>query len=360
MQAVPQVTNKAEEELWACCIDDEVDALRAHGTMRRLALEGSKPITLGSATDCELQLDDPLGFVSRYHARLVREGRTWNVRDLGSTNGIRIDDDLRTAARLSAGMELEVGSIKLIADSAGIRDLVAYLSRILGWAPERQPDVDRALRAVRDFASRRAVLALCGPGDLSGVARRLHLLAVGERLPLIQFAPEDSITLGAAAGGSCLAVDLPAQRLAELAERVARDQEPSARVVLCFEHREEAAVWAAALSRAATTAAVDPRAVPRVQVIGVPSVTERPGELARMVSEYAADASLAVGAPSSGFREHEMTWLDRLGMQTVGEIEETMLRLVVLRNYGATGGAQRLGISRVALARWIRRRNLPL
>jgi hypothetical protein len=41
------------------------------------------------------------------------------------------------------------------------------------------------------------------------------------------------------------------------------------------------------------------------------------------------------------------------------ELDELALRLVAERNWGVTAGAERLGISHVALSKWMRRRDIP-
>lgn len=52
--------------------------------------------------------------VSGRHALLMRDGRHWLIRDLGSTNGTRVNRRLvRGTARLKAGDVIEVGRVSL-------------------------------------------------------------------------------------------------------------------------------------------------------------------------------------------------------------------------------------------------------
>ncbi|MFC2030233.1 FHA domain-containing protein [Chloroflexota bacterium] len=55
------------------------------GRFKKLALDQDS-LTLGRASDNDLQLSDPL--VSGHHARLERHGSTYRILDLGSTNGL--------------------------------------------------------------------------------------------------------------------------------------------------------------------------------------------------------------------------------------------------------------------------------
>jgi hypothetical protein len=53
-----------------------------------LTLSGP-PVTLGRGDDCTLVLADD--YASTHHARLVLDGSTWQLEDLGSTNGTYLD-----------------------------------------------------------------------------------------------------------------------------------------------------------------------------------------------------------------------------------------------------------------------------
>src|SRR4051812_38000971 len=55
-----------------------------------LELDSPAPVVIGSGEDAELLLDDDT--VSERHAELRPTARGWVVRDLGSTNGVRVDD----------------------------------------------------------------------------------------------------------------------------------------------------------------------------------------------------------------------------------------------------------------------------
>ncbi len=70
-------------------------------------------VTLGRSSDCQITLDDPL--VSRVHAELIVGESEVKVRDLGSRNGVRINEVLiRGEALLADKDRLRLGSQDLV------------------------------------------------------------------------------------------------------------------------------------------------------------------------------------------------------------------------------------------------------
>lgn len=69
-------------------------------------------LRIGRAPDNQIQLADHL--VSRYHAEVVREGASYIVRDLGSKNGIQVNDEATTEHRLESGDTLKIGETVFI------------------------------------------------------------------------------------------------------------------------------------------------------------------------------------------------------------------------------------------------------
>ena len=54
---------------------------------------GEEPIIMGRAPECDIELADAT--VSRRHAEVVRDGDAWFIRDLGSSNGTKVNGDRR-------------------------------------------------------------------------------------------------------------------------------------------------------------------------------------------------------------------------------------------------------------------------
>ncbi len=73
---------------------------------------GSRGVTIGAGSRNHLILDDP--FVSRQHCRVDKEQDHYRVRDLGSTNGIRVDGKDLPEAPLTDGTKLQVGGVLMV------------------------------------------------------------------------------------------------------------------------------------------------------------------------------------------------------------------------------------------------------
>jgi Protein of unknown function (DUF3662)/FHA domain len=81
---------------------------------RRYVLEGPTAV-LGRSKDCDCIFRDPN--VSRRHAELTR-GTTgdWEIADLGSTNGVKVNGRRVDASRLSPGDEVTMGTTHFVFD----------------------------------------------------------------------------------------------------------------------------------------------------------------------------------------------------------------------------------------------------
>jgi hypothetical protein len=341
-------STKADPTAAGWAINDPVIRLRPFGSALALVdLESSDCWVLGSSPECSIHLDDLSGRVSRRHAVASREGAIWTMADLGSTNGIRVNREDRRTFQLAPGDEIDIGGITLIADSSRSMELHLLLRRLLGWSAPRL-GADRAFREVREMAHGRAALILHGAGSLLGVARRLHRLALGDR-PLVALGPGDSVTeaIERAAGGMLY---IEARHLPrDLGPLVAGVQEPTARVriVVGVASAEESARLAATL--------------PRVATIAIPPLAERPEELDALIEAYRQDSVAELGAPDLGLRRLDLEWIrsNPSWVSTFDELEDAVRRLVAIRAWGVTGGAERLGITHGALSRWARRRGIP-
>jgi hypothetical protein len=75
---------------------------------RRYVLDGPKA-TIGRSKGCDCVIRDPN--VSRRHARLERNPHgDWQIEDLGSTNGVKVNGRLVTSSRLSPGDDVQLGT----------------------------------------------------------------------------------------------------------------------------------------------------------------------------------------------------------------------------------------------------------
>jgi hypothetical protein len=72
---------------------------------------GEDPVHIGRSPENELTLSEST--VSRQHAEIVRDGDAWFVRDLGSSNGTKVNGAGVVEHMLTDGDEIKVGSVML-------------------------------------------------------------------------------------------------------------------------------------------------------------------------------------------------------------------------------------------------------
>lgn len=95
----------------------EPDHRRAAARLRladgRTELLGASGGVLGRSRECDVVLDDPN--VSRRHAEVRPSGGSWIVRDLGSTNGVKLNGRrIEGAERLERGDAIELGTSRVV------------------------------------------------------------------------------------------------------------------------------------------------------------------------------------------------------------------------------------------------------
>jgi Protein of unknown function (DUF3662)/FHA domain len=86
-------------------VDDRRQALLVGGG-RRNVLSGNR-VVIGRSREADVVIQDPN--VSRRHAELRREDGAWQIVDLGSTNGIKVNGRRVTNAQLRPGDQVTIG-----------------------------------------------------------------------------------------------------------------------------------------------------------------------------------------------------------------------------------------------------------
>ena len=318
---------------------------------------GVRECTLGAAEDCSIRLDDDSGQVSRLHAKLTCGMGCWSLADVGSKNGIRVEGSLCREVVLRPGLEVQIGSITLIAESAASIELRRFLSRLLGWSKPAQEAVNLALRSLRAASSGNAPLMLCGDGDLSEIARGLHLRAPRKRGAFVLCIPsrksaEESVRLAANEQTAKAAIEaVRGGTICVQTDRLPKDFSALQEALRTPPYQFQVIICAAGLGEARVHLATP---------IAIPSLSTRRDELPRVIKEYAEEAMETIKSKVP-FSDTDRAWVARHSAESVAEIEKGTSRLIAIRATGsARGAANLLGITHTSLTRWIARRNPPV
>ncbi|MEM7048045.1 MAG: adenylate/guanylate cyclase domain-containing protein [Acidobacteriota bacterium] len=78
---------------------------------------GDEQVTIGRGRDNSIVLADPS--VSRRHCEIHRQPTGWEVVDLGSTNGVLLDDTLVSRGPIEAGTRLTLGTFDVLVEDRG-------------------------------------------------------------------------------------------------------------------------------------------------------------------------------------------------------------------------------------------------
>lgn len=90
---------------------------RSDGERRSFSL--ARDITvIGRREDCDLRI--PLGDVSRKHCRLIHDGESFRLEDLGSSNGTYHNGQRVQEATLSPGDSIQVGPVVFVLQIDGV------------------------------------------------------------------------------------------------------------------------------------------------------------------------------------------------------------------------------------------------
>jgi pSer/pThr/pTyr-binding forkhead associated (FHA) protein len=112
---------------------------RSDGERRSFSIARDMTV-IGRREDCDLRI--PLGEVSRKHCRLVRDGDTLKLEDLGSSNGTFLNGQRVQEALLSPGDTIQVGPVVFALQIDGEppeEDLRPVTSNAGGGAEEEVP-----------------------------------------------------------------------------------------------------------------------------------------------------------------------------------------------------------------------------
>lgn len=355
-----QGKTKTDASVGQWLLNDDVVLLRWWASDRSQVMPGGPAeLVLGADESCWLRLEDERGRASRRHATLQSVDAKWLLRDAGSRNGMLVDNVKCSEVALEPGMEIWLGGVTLVAESARSMDLRAFLKRVLGWTDDCMRAVDLASRSIRIATRRHAALVLCGEDDLVLLARALHRRVLGIDRPFVVCDPRrkragenvraaENYQSGMEAmraakhGSLCLwSKKLPS----DFDEMKVALADPDARVqlVVCVTDTRDAEAFGA---------------IP----IAVPSLRERARDLPRIVDEYARDLTAELGVPRKSFSRSDQAWVVEHGSSSLPEIEKVIGRILRVREAGGdlTRAAGLLGMDRWSLDKWVKRHNPPV
>lgn len=352
---------RAEQDSLTTCepepLSDQVIGLREWGASRLFSLRApqhSREAVTADTTALQLSRGDLAVMTNRIE--IVYESQSWRVKDWSGLSNLKQDGRPTREVSLMPGTEVTIAGRTFIAESPRSIALRNFCSRLLGWNDDRIAVVDHALRAIRLASTGRAPLMLTGSGDLVPTAHAIHRYSLGNRVPFVVSDPRRRNTsatvrspancasgveaLQKAYGGSlCVRARRLPRDFAEVLTAL-REPECPTQLMICYRRT----------------------LLPNAAQIDIPSLDLRRADLPRLVSEYIEDATHVLHAPDDCLEQQDIEWiLDHAafgGELTISGIEKAALRAVALKMTGdLTGAARLLGMARVSLERWIKRRN---
>jgi len=342
-------------------IGGRVVALRRWGTAKLYKLkERAEEISVGADRSADVFLNDDT--VSRRHARMCRGANDdhWSMLDVRSKNGIRADGIRQHVIRLEVGMVVQVGDVRLVAESKAFASLRCFLNRLIGWGPSAMEKVDEALQEMRTAQRRRDPMIFVGEGDLAPVLRDLSGYLFGSSAPFVvsdprrQFTDEEDVRRmrnepllrDAVAAGVGGVVFLRSQRI-----------DPAFADVVCDlrDPRTSASARQVQFMIGGPVVPSEAQSVRCAAPIVIPPLSERGREVEHIISEYYEDAmrefEVRAEIPAA-----ERTWI-HASCTSLADIAKATRRVLALRLAGnVAAAASRLEIAPVSLRRWLRNR----
>ncbi|MCL5269350.1 MAG: FHA domain-containing protein, partial [bacterium] len=134
---------------------------------------------IGRALDNDIVLADHL--VSRYHAEITRDGIHYQVRDLGSKNGLLVNGEAKGEHRLTRGDELQIGATVFLYDVPLAHKTARYSNTVVQLNLRSDPStlvIDRsALPAPPPTQATQMIVGLGRP--LQAVTQLTHIARPG-------------------------------------------------------------------------------------------------------------------------------------------------------------------------------------
>jgi hypothetical protein len=282
-------------------------------------------------------------------------GHLWQIKDSSGMARLKQDGSRVHSAILRPGIELTIAGKSFIVESQRSIALRDICCRLLGWGADRAIVVDQALRAIRLASAGRAALVLNGSGDLVAVAHMLHRHTFDREMSFVVSDPHRRnapATVRAPANHVCGMEAFRCAFRGTLCVRAERLPQDFADVLSAFRAPEQHTQLVICA----------PSAVAWATQIHIPSLATRPSEVSRIVGECTTDAIATLKAPEGCLNSRDLAsivnWSTRTRSVTISDIEKTAFRAVAVKITKDLAGAARLiGMTPIALRRWIDRRS---
>ena len=97
-------------------------------------------IVLGSSADCDVQLDEP-GVSSRHAEIRLLDGKSLQLKDLGSKSGTLLNGEPVTETLLGSGDEIRIGTCRWMLQAPGLRPERILTAELVGKPARRWPRI---------------------------------------------------------------------------------------------------------------------------------------------------------------------------------------------------------------------------
>lgn len=349
----PKGTNELTgSSRYRAAAQSRITHLRVRGTGQHLELPSIASYTIGrepAADDPkeprgDVRLPSPKKGMSLVHARFEwRKDLLW-CQDAGSTNGTHADYETKHDwFQVTSGMRIDFGDASVLAMDWRLTELVEALAWCLGL--DAHADIDRALT----IAAKDGALLLVGPkdGDQEWLAHKLHEVSPRRGQPFVAFtsklSKESEHELDKAGFGTVF-VDLSmvGKVTASFAKKLFAGEGLQLKlrpIVTSVTHDESRHAF---------------QQLGQGHMLVMPPLAARRGEIGRLFDRLSKESGSAVRMRDLG--EQWSTMLREHAFENLSEVRIAEERLRAwLEERNMTRAAKRLGLTRQALDRYLRR-----
>ena len=110
------------------------------GSVLNKSFPFAESIMLGSSTDCDIHLDEP-GVAARHAEIRLLDGKSLQLRDLGSRTGTLLNGEPVTESLLGSGDEIRIGTCRWMLQAPGLRPERILTTEVVSQPVRRWPRI---------------------------------------------------------------------------------------------------------------------------------------------------------------------------------------------------------------------------